>query len=39
MLYTDCHWCLSIRDREKEIKTGDGQMNRMRERGEPVEVI
>ena len=33
-------WCLSVRDREKEIETGDGQMSRTRERGgEPVEVI
>ena len=26
-----CQWCLSVRDREKEIETGDGQMNRIRE--------
>ena len=25
-----CQGCLSVRDREKEIKTGDGQMSRMR---------
>ena len=25
-----CKWCLSVRDREKEIETGDGQMNKTR---------
>ena len=36
------HWCLSVKDREKEIETGDTTnrfMNRMRERGEPMDVI
>ena len=28
-----CQWCLSLRDRETEIETGDGQMSRRRERG------
>ena len=28
-----CQWCLSVRDRKKEIETGDGQMNRTRESG------
>ena len=27
-----CQWWLSVRDREKGIETGDGQMNRTRER-------
>ena len=26
-------WCLPVRDREKELETGDGQMSRTRERG------
>ena len=26
-----CQWCLSVRDREKENETGDGQMHRTRE--------
>ena len=28
-----CQWCLSIRDREKEIETGDRKVNRTWERG------
>ena len=28
-----CQWCLLVRDREKEIQTGDGQMNRTRKGG------
>ena len=27
------NWCRSVRDREKEIETGDGQMNRTRKGG------
>ena len=30
-LYTIAKWCLSVRDREKEIDKGDGQMTRMGE--------
>ena len=33
-----CQWCLSVRDREKKIETGGGQMSRTR-KGEPREVI
>ena len=28
-----CQWCLSVRDREKDIETKDRQMNRTWERG------
>ena len=28
-----CQWCLSVRDREKEIETADRQMNRTRKGG------
>ena len=42
MICAHCHvvyiiGACQVRDREKEIETGDRQMNRRRETGEPVE--